>query len=61
MLLPGTKLYDQKDQWAMREDAMGEFRIPVVTESNSYTRPEWEVMDRMAAQLLPTNRLEKVA
>ena len=61
MLLPGTKLYEQKDHWGMREDALGEFKIPVVTESNSFTRLEWEVMDRLAKNLLPANRLEQVA
>lgn len=60
MLLPGTKIYDQKDQWGMREDALGEFRIPVVTESNTFTHYEWEAMDQMAKNLLPTDRLSHV-
>lgn len=33
MLLPGTKLCDQKEQWGMEEEPIGEFRIPVVTSS----------------------------
>lgn len=61
MLLPGTKLYDQKEHWGMREDSIGEFKIPVVTESNSFTNDEWEAMDRLAKNLLPANRLEQVA
>lgn len=61
MLLPGTKLHDQKEQWGMREEALGEFNIPVVTESNTFTREEWERMDRIARALLPVNRLERVA
>ena len=61
MLLPGTKLYDQKEQWGMREEALGEFNIPVVTESNTFSREEWERMDRMACGLKATERLERVA
>lgn len=61
MLLPGTKLYDQKEQWGMCEEALGEFNIPVVTESSSFTREEWERMDRIAQQLGGTHRLDQVA
>lgn len=61
MLLPGTKLHDQKEQWGMREEAHGEFNIPVVTESNTFSREEWERMAQLAAQLLPTGRLDRVA
>jgi radical SAM superfamily enzyme YgiQ (UPF0313 family) len=61
MLLPGTKLHDQKEQWGMREEALGEFNIPVVTESNTFTREEWERMDRIAQALMATGRLERVA
>lgn len=57
MLLPGTKLYDQKEQWGMREEPLGEFRIPVVTGSNTFTREEWERMDQIAAALSTTARL----
>lgn len=57
MLLPGTKLYDQKEQWGMREDALGEFRIPVVTESHTFTQDEWRAMDQLAKNLMPTDRL----
>ncbi|MBX2980496.1 MAG: radical SAM protein [Flavobacteriales bacterium] len=61
MLLPGTKLYDQKVQWGMLEEALGEFNIPVVTESNTFSREEWERMDRIARVLMPAERLERVA
>lgn len=61
MLLPGTKLYDQKEQWGMREEPLGEFNIPVVTENNSFTREEWERMDHIVRDLMPANRLERVA
>ena len=61
MLLPGTKLYDQKEQWGMKEEALGEFNIPVVTESSTFTREEWERMEQMASVLMPVHRLERVA
>lgn len=61
MLLPGTKLHDQKEHWGMREEALGEFNIPVVTESNTFKREEWERMDQLAKLLQPTSRLERVA
>lgn len=57
MLLPGTKLHDQKEQWGMREEALGEFNIPVVTESNTFTREEWERMAQLAGVLMPTERI----
>ena len=61
MLLPGTKLYDQKEQWSMVEEPLGEFRIPIVTASRTFTRMEWSQMDTAARTLLPANRLEQVA
>ena len=57
MLLPGTKLYDQKEQWGMAEEPLGEFNIPVVTESKSYTREEWERMAQLARWLNPAERI----
>lgn len=57
MLLPGTKIYGQKDQWGMREEALGEFNIPVVTESGTFTRHDWETMDSMARSLNPPDRI----
>lgn len=61
MLLPGTKLHAEKEQWGMREEVLGEFRIPVVTESDTFTREEWERMKDMAAGLMDGRRLENVA
>lgn len=60
MLLPGTKLYDQKELWGMKEEALGEFNIPVVTESNTFTRQDWERMERIAGKLIETGRLENI-
>lgn len=61
MLLPGTKLHDQRENWGMREEALGEFNIPVVMESSTFTREEWERMEQMARVLMPVHRLERVA
>lgn len=61
MLLPGTKLNEQKEQWGMQEEDVGEFRIPVVTRSNSFDRTGWEAMGNLARSLTPTARLEQVA
>ncbi len=58
MLLPGTKLYDQKEAWGMVEEPMGEFNIPVVTSSISFSRNDWARMADTALGLQPTNRLE---
>lgn len=57
MLLPGTKLNDQKEQWGMREEAIGDFNIPVVTESNAFTREEWKRMTQLAGSLMPMERI----
>lgn len=57
MLLPGTKLHDQKEQWSMREEALGEFNIPVVTECSTFTREEWERMAQLAQDLMPVERI----
>jgi radical SAM superfamily enzyme YgiQ (UPF0313 family) len=60
MLLPGTKLYDQKEQWGMKEESLGEFNIPVVTVSSTFRRTDWERMERIAGSLIETGRLENI-
>lgn len=61
MLLPGTKLYEQKEQWGMVEGSVGQFNIPVVTSSNSFSKKEWELMEMHAQALNHAHRLESVA
>jgi radical SAM superfamily enzyme YgiQ (UPF0313 family) len=51
MLLPGTQLYLENEKWGMNEEVLGDFNIPLVTSSNSFTRMEWEEMDRIASNL----------
>ena len=51
MLLPGTQLYLENTKWGMNEEVLGDFNIPLVTSSNSFTRRDWEEMDRIASNL----------
>lgn len=51
MLLRGTELFNKKLQWNLKEEAIGEFDIPVVTSSNSFSRPDWECMNEIADNL----------
>jgi radical SAM superfamily enzyme YgiQ (UPF0313 family) len=56
MLLRGTELFHEKQKWGIKEEATGEFNIPVVTSSNTFTRNEWEQMDHIAKSLTPNGR-----
>jgi coproporphyrinogen III oxidase-like Fe-S oxidoreductase len=56
MLLRGTELYHEKEKWDIKEEATGEFAIPVVTSSNSFTRHDWEQMNDIANNLTPHDR-----
>tara|TARA_B110000495_G_C22898724_1_gene524381 strand:+ start:58 stop:705 length:648 start_codon:yes stop_codon:yes gene_type:complete len=53
MLLKGTELYSQKDDFKMNESTTGAYNIPLVTSSNSYSETEWLQMKRIADQLGP--------
>jgi radical SAM superfamily enzyme YgiQ (UPF0313 family) len=57
MLLRGTELFEQKQEWGFKEELNGEFEIPIVTSSNSFTRKEWEEMREIADALVPHNRI----
>jgi len=56
MLLRGTELYHEKKKWDIKEELTGEFSIPVVTSSNSFSRDDWEKMNEIANNLTPNNR-----
>lgn len=56
MLLRGTELYHEKQKWNIQEETLGEFNIPVVTSSNSFTREEWEQMNAIANTLTQHER-----
>jgi radical SAM superfamily enzyme YgiQ (UPF0313 family) len=56
MLLRGTELYYEKEKWGIKEEMTGEFAIPIVTSSNSFTRHDWEQMNDIANNLTPHDR-----
>lgn len=51
MLLKGTELFYQKELFGFREQEIGEFNIPVVVESNSFSENEWYLMQEIAQSL----------
>lgn len=57
MLLKGTELYHQKDDWQMKEESIGEFDIPVVTSSNSFNKDDWHRMNELAEELRKNDRI----
>lgn len=52
MLLKGTELYAQKDKWGLKEMPLGDYQIPTVCESNSFSYDEWTMMDNLASKLM---------
>jgi radical SAM superfamily enzyme YgiQ (UPF0313 family) len=56
MLLKGTKLYEEKDRWGLKEEFF-EYDIPLVIESNSFSRLEREEMRLIAEQSSNENYL----
>jgi len=56
MLLRGTELFNEKEKWAMQEEITGDFSIPVVTASSSFTRNDWETMSEIAEGLMANQR-----
>lgn len=57
MLLKGTELYAEKEKWKMKEEVLGDFGIPTVTSSNSFTKEEWLKMECIAQSLEPNRRV----
>ncbi|MEM6722034.1 MAG: radical SAM protein [Bacteroidota bacterium] len=57
MLLKGTELYQQKKQFGFKEQKLGAYNIPVVTQSNSFSEKEWYQMKAIASNLTPNNRI----
>ncbi len=56
MLLKGTKLYEQKEQFGFVEKVLGDFNIPTVVSSNSFSENEWWLMKEIAGELNPKVR-----
>jgi radical SAM superfamily enzyme YgiQ (UPF0313 family) len=57
MLLKGTELYDQKEKFNFVEKQMGDFNIPTIIASNSFSESDWLRMAEIAEQLNPNMRL----
>jgi radical SAM superfamily enzyme YgiQ (UPF0313 family) len=56
MLLKGTKLYDQKEEFSFVEKVLGDFNIPTVVSSNTFSENEWQIMKEIAGELNPKVR-----
>ncbi len=56
MLLKGTELYDQKDEYGLIEEEIGKFHIPTVVSSNSFTKDGWLEMESIAQELNNNHR-----
>jgi hypothetical protein len=56
MLLRGTELLALKDKWHLREATIGDYHIPLVVESSSFSESEWYQMRTLAESLFPTDR-----
>jgi len=57
MLLKGTELHQQKQKFSLKEKSIGDYNIPVVTESSTYTENEWYKMKEIAEQLNKNERI----
>ena len=55
MLLRGTELFNDKAKWNLREETESGFNIPVVVESDSFSRADREKMKNLADRLNSLN------
>ena len=51
MLLKGTEIYEDKEKYGFKEEILGDFNIPTVTSSNSFTKSDWLKMKKIAHSL----------
>ena len=51
MLLKGTELYTERKKWNMKEKTIGDYHIPVVVSSSSFTEEDWWEMKYIADSL----------
>ena len=56
MLLKGTELYNEKNKYKFQEETLGEYDIPVVTSSNTFSKNEWLKMHSVAENLTANKR-----
>ena len=57
MLLKGTELYQQKEKFSLIEQKIGDYNIPIVTQSNSYSENDWYKMKSIAENLQVNERI----
>ncbi|MGH1336871.1 MAG: B12-binding domain-containing radical SAM protein [Aureispira sp.] len=57
MLLKGTELYQQKEKFSLIEQKIGDYNIPVVTQSNTYSKKDWYTMKSIAENLQINERI----
>jgi len=51
MLLKGTELYKQKEKYHFLEKTFGDFNVPTVIASNSFSKNDWLKMNKIAKRL----------
>lgn len=56
MLLRGTGLFEQRTQFGFNEEVLGDFNIPTVTSSDSFSKDDWLQMQAIAESLNPKLR-----
>lgn len=57
MFLPGTEMYNQRHQFHYKEMVLGEYNIPHVVETSSFTYSDWRKMHELAESINPSGRL----
>lgn len=57
MLLRGTRLSVEREKYGFKEKPMGEFQIPTVVESDSFTEKEWLQMKEIAERMMDAGRV----
>ncbi|ARV14254.1 B12-binding domain-containing radical SAM protein [Polaribacter sp. SA4-12] len=58
MLLKGTELFQEKEKFSLKEENIGEYNIPLVTSSNSFSKNNWLEMKKIANNLKLSNKNE---
>jgi len=51
MLLKGTELFERKEEFGFKEGLWGEYNLPVVMESNSFSFDDWKLMEEIASSI----------
>jgi radical SAM superfamily enzyme YgiQ (UPF0313 family) len=57
MLLKGTPLYFDQKKWNLQEEIIGDYQIPLVTSSTTFTKDDWFQMNEISSQLMNSGRL----